>query len=259
MHQIINNIFGVEMKRFFVLSMVFIALWFKALANESEVSKLPVKKPVVYVNVDFVSSHVWRGGKSGNAPSVEPLLEFNYGNLTLGTWAAATFDQKYKELDLYLSYQVNAFSITLFDYYCPPEKLSEARFSNFHGSDTYHLYSTDVSFNGNQKLPFTFTASTMMYGMDMDPETGKYYFSTYLETGYSKSWNNNSVSTKIGITTHKGIYAEKAALVNTEMSYTKTFEFDRFNLPLFSRLIYNPYSGKAFVVGGFSVNGRISN
>lgn len=212
------------------------------------------QKLSVFTNVDFLSSHVWRGGKSGTLPSVEPLVELSKGNFTFGAWAAATFDGEYKELDLYAIYKVKSFSVGVFDYYCPPKDLSEARFTNVSKAETQHLYSVDVSFAGTKRIPVKLTASTMMYGMDFNSETGDYYFSTYLEALYSKSWKSNVVTATVGMTTHEGIYYEKAALVNTELAYKRKIELKHFSLPVFAKVIYNPATQKSFFVSGFSLS-----
>lgn len=234
----------------FVLFFSFVSSLFAEQASEhKEVSKLNI-----FTNVDFVSSHIWRGGKSGTGPSVEPLVEFSKGNVTFGSWAAATIEGSYKELDLYLIYSIKDFSITAYNYYCPPKNLSESQFTDFNKATTYHSYSIDIAFNGTKKLPIKFLASVMLYGNDFNTETGDYYFSTYLEAQYSKSWKANVFSATVGMTTHEGIYYNKAAFVNTELAYKRNFDLKYFKLPVFAKAIYNPAAQKAFFVGGFSIS-----
>jgi hypothetical protein len=208
----------------------------------------------LYANADFVSAHIWRGGKSGRSPCVEPLLELGHANFTLGTWSAVSFDGLYKELDLYINYTVGDFTLGLYDYFCPPEHAENIEFANFHGHDTYHLYSFDGVFVGNKNLPVKITLSTMLYGMDFNPETGNYNFSTYLEAKYSKAWRAINWSATMGLTTHSGIYASRAAIVNTEFEIKYNIQLKPFSFPVYSRLIYNPYTNTTFFMGGVAIS-----
>lgn len=233
----------------FVIIGLFQTLW----GNENN-SQIANNKTTLYTNIDWVSSHIWRGGKSGNAPSLEPLIELGYGKFTIGSWAAATFDGAYKELDLYIIYSTDLFSFGLFDYYCPPSQLSESSYTNFHGENTDHLYSIDATFLGIPKFPLKLTASTLFLGADYNSESNAYNFSTYLEASYSKYWSNNSITVLAGLNTHQGIYAAKTALINTELTYKKSFDFNFFTLPVFGRVVYNPHNKNAWFIGGISIS-----
>lgn len=207
----------------------------------------------LYTNVDFMSTHIWRGGSSGTAPSLEPMLELSRGNLTGGVWAAATFDNSYKEIDLYLIYGYKNFTIGVFDYFCPEAKIVDADFLDLKGTDTPHLFSVDATYKISERIPVKFTASVMIGGMDVDTLSNNYY-STYLEAAYSKTWKRNTVSAAIGGTTHQGIYAAKAAIMNTELKYSYTFKIKDWALPVFAKLVHNPYKNKSYFLAGFSFN-----
>src|SRR3989339_206087 len=235
------------------LLVVFLAFTFAGFSTENKSVKQPQKLKLT-TNIDFVSSHVWRGGKSGAAPSLEPSVEFGFGNFTVGSWTAATFDKEYRELDIYALYSIGNFSVGIYDYYCPPEKPEKSRFTDFHGIDTYHLFSVDFVYYGTPKFPVKFTASTMMYGMDFNQTTGDYYYSTYLEAVYSKNWKNNALSALVGLTTHEGIYAGCFAFMNSELMYKKSFTFKDFSIPVFAKIVYNPIADKAWLIGGVSLN-----
>lgn len=213
----------------------------------------PIKRYFLTTHIDVMSSHVWRGGKSGMAPSVEPYIEFKSGKFTFGSWAAATFDNEYREIDLYGLFTINDFSIGIYDYYCPPAKPATSNFTDFKGNDTHHLFSIDLVYYGTTQFPVKLTASTMFLGMDINHATGNYYYSTYLEAVYSKNWNNNSVSAILGCTTHKGIYADGFAFMNSELMYKKSFNLYNFTLPVFVKVVYNPNKNQAWYIGGFAI------
>jgi len=240
--------------RIFLFTVFLFSIPWLAVSGEAESMIQKESQLNFNTQIDFVSSHVWRGGKSGTAPSIEPLLELGFGNFILGSWAAATFDGSYKELDVYAIFKLSDFSVGLYDYYCPPEKPQESVFTNFHGPDTYHLFSIDLVYNGTKKFPVKLTASTMMYGMDFDQTNGDYYYSTYLEVAYSKNWKNNTISALVGLTTHEGIYANRLAIMNSELMYKKNFAIRDVSIPIFTKVVYNPYTSEAWLIGGVSLN-----
>jgi hypothetical protein len=223
---------------------------FSLSASESEAVSSTKPSISLFAYGELVSTHVWRGGKSGNAPAFEPMVELSRNNFTLGSWAAITFDGLYRELDLYLTYSVGDFTLGLYDYYCPPAKPGVADFSTFSGPETFHLYSFDAVYQGSSKLPVKLTASVMMYGMDVEAESGDPYFSTYLEAVYVKKWEHWSAGATLGFTTHKGIYAHKAAMVHAELTIKRKFSFKEVSIPVFAKTIYNPYADKLYVLGG---------
>lgn len=223
---------------------------FSVAASESEAVAVSKPSNSLFAYGELVSTHVWRGGKSGNAPAFEPMLELSRNNFTLGSWAAVTFDGLYRELDLYLTYTVGDFTLGLYDYYCPPAEPGVADFSNLSGPDTYHLYCFDAVYQGSSKLPVKLTASVMMYGMDVEAESGDPYFSTYLEAVYVKQWELWSAGATLGITTHKGIYADKPAVVHTEFNVKRKFALKNVSIPVFAKTIYNPYADKLYLLGG---------
>lgn len=43
------------------------------------------------VNMDLVSSYIWRGVRQGNGPAFQPSVEFTTGGFTLGAWGSYYF------------------------------------------------------------------------------------------------------------------------------------------------------------------------
>jgi hypothetical protein len=249
-----NNTFAANLikvlKKVLTGVVLVIFVGFSLLASESEAVSNTKPAISLFAYGELVSTHVWRGGKSGNAPAFEPMLELSRNDFTLGSWAAVSFDGLYREVDLYLTYSVGDFTLGLYDYYCPPAEPGVADFSNFSGPDTYHLYSFDAVYQGSSKLPVKLTASVMMYGMDVEPESGDANFSTYLEAVYVKQWKQWSAGATLGFTTHRGIYADKAALVHSELNVKRKFSFKEVSIPVFAKTIYNPYADKFYLLGG---------
>ena len=56
------------------------------------ISALGLKAQEVSVGMEFYNRYVFRGVDFGNAPSLQPSLEFSTGGFTLGAWGASLFD-----------------------------------------------------------------------------------------------------------------------------------------------------------------------
>jgi len=79
------------------------------------------KETPVSVDVDLVSRYVWRGTDFGNAPAVQPAIEFRLGNLDVGVWGSYPLSASpYLEADLYASYSFGfGLDVIATDYYFP--------------------------------------------------------------------------------------------------------------------------------------------
>jgi len=71
------------------------------------------------VSCDIYNRYIWRGTDFGTSPSIQPGLTYTTGNLTLGAWSAWQFSGQGSENDLYASYSISDYSITITDYYFP--------------------------------------------------------------------------------------------------------------------------------------------
>ncbi len=121
----------------------------------------------VQLGADVMSRYIWRGvSLGGSSPSIQPWLKYNITNkdsshvFSLGAWGAYTFSQtSNQEVDLYLTYTFkNVISLTVTDYFFPEYYSSEnrSRFFNYDKDSTCHVFEGIISFNGTEKIPFTF-------------------------------------------------------------------------------------------------------
>ena len=72
------------------------------------------------VSCDIASRYVWRGTDFGNSASIQPGISYAAGPLTLGAWSAWQHSGFGSENDIYASYAMGDFSLTVTDYYFPP-------------------------------------------------------------------------------------------------------------------------------------------
>lgn len=207
-----------------------------------------------FTKVDFVSRHSWRGGASGGAPSIEPTFELRKGKWSVGTWFAATFDDKFRELDLYITYSPTPnLSLTLFDYYCPTTKLSHSHFYKLKKADTRHLFDMVASYEF-KSIPLKLTAATIFAGMDTNKK-GNLRYSTYLEAAYTHTFGKYEVTGVVAGTPWESTYASKADFVNLELKLARNFKLKDVDFPIFGRIVHNPHRNETYYIAGFSFSG----
>lgn len=206
------------------------------------------------LSADFVSRYVWRGLLFNASPNIQPTLDFSLGNLSVGAWGSYGISDKFAEVDLYLSYTVKYFTLTVFDYYTEDETdLSLNSYFKWGKTNTPHSLEASLSFNGTEKLPLTFTASTFFYGNDWDIN-GNNYYSTYFEVGYYKQIGTTQLNLFAGGTPASGLYSDRAGFVNVGIKLSKDIVVsDKYNLPVFGQLILNPNAKDIFFVFGLTL------
>jgi len=215
------------------------------------------------LSVDVVSRYIWRGADFGNSPSIQPNIEYNKGNLTIGAWGAYATNSNYQEADLYLSYALSdRVSLTLTDYFFPSSTTTDNYFDYDHAT-TGHIFEMSMLVNATEKFPLNFLLATNFYGDDADKllangTTNGIQYSTYAEVGY----NFKNANAFIGFNLTKpnkargesGFYADSLGVVNLGISVVKKIKISNsFTIPFSGSLIANPEAEKIFMVIGFSL------
>ena len=134
------------------------------------------------VSCDIYNRYIWRGTDFGTSPSIQPGLTYTAGNLTLGAWSAWQFSGQGSENDLYASYSISDYSITITDYYFP----GTTSLGNFNetASDTgaHNIeLSLGGSFSGVGLTAAAFVVEPGFYGAF---DTGKAPMSKYINISY---------------------------------------------------------------------------
>lgn len=210
----------------------------------------------VKVGADFVSSYIWRGSFNANA-SVQPTLGMSVGGFSLTAWGSADLTgYDYKEVDLTAAYSVKGFTVSLVDYYWTP---SSDRYSRkyFHfGADSPHMVEVGAAYTFGEAFPLTIAWNTMLFGADKKTD-GKQEYSTYAEVSYPFSVKSVDMTAAVGFTpwASGSIYGtEGFAVCNVMLGGQKAIKFsDKFSLPVFARIIWNPAKEDVNFVGGFSI------
>jgi len=201
------------------------------------------------LNADVVSRYVWRGLLYSPNVNVQPYAAFSYKGLSLSTWASYGISDRYAEVDFTLSYAIDNLSVSVNDYYNEFEdSLGTNRHFNFKDNTTPHALEATLSYKISETMPLTLSLSSFFYGNDKDSE-GENMYSSYIEASYPFDFSNYSFNLFIGGTLDKGLYADKAAIVNVGFSATRQIKVsDSFQLPFSASLISNPYAEDIFIV-----------
>ena len=199
---------------------------------------------------DIVSSYIWRGipqeGKGGT-PNIQPYVSFTTGGLTLGSWASGSFSGNVKEVDLYATYAISsAFSVTLTDYNY--NLVSIPAYFDYSATGG-HVFEGTVAYAGPA---FSASVNTMFAGADK-LANGNNAFSTYVELGYQIN-----PAAKIfvgGVLNESGTYGTSGlGLTNVGLKVSKSIVItDKFSLPVYGILGFNPNSSGAFFVAGITL------
>lgn len=203
---------------------------------------------------DIVSRYIWRGINLSESPAIQPTLALSYKGFSLGTWGSFTVSREMlQEVDLFMTYESDFFSVTINDYYNPLDTLGyEGNYFDFSGSTTPHLLEGMITVNGPEIFPLSLTAATMFWGNDKD-DNGKSLYSTYFELSYPFTVNDTETSFYLGLTPANGYYAEKFGLVNVGVSASREMKVnENFSIPLSASFMINPSSEKVYLVFGIS-------
>lgn len=206
---------------------------------------------------DLVSSYIWRGSYNAGA-SVQPTLELNYGGFTLGAWGNVDLGGNgKKEVDLSLRYSVDGFTVGITDYWWAGE--GAYKYFHYAKGETAHLFEGNLSYVlPFEKFPLTIAWNTIFAGADMD-ENGNQNYSTYIELSYPFAISSVDMVAKIGAapwyspaflpSDNRGF-----SVCNVAIGARKAIKCsERFSLPLFTDLIFNPATEDVYFVFGLSL------
>lgn len=202
------------------------------------------------LNADIVSRYVWRGLLYSPNPNIQPTVTYSIGGFSAGFWGSYAIASNWAEVDIFLSYTIGAFSITLNDYYVEDEAdLSINNYFHWKNETTPHSLEGSLAFGGTESFPLSISASTFFYGLDDNDSDGTKDMSTYIELGYPTKIGGTDVSFFLGGTPKKGLYGHKAGVVNAGFGISKEIKLtDHFSLPTSSSIVVNPLAKDIFFV-----------
>ena len=227
------------MKKQYILSLLLFMYSFTAYTQD------------IFINADFVSSYMWRGMKCGNA-AVQPTLGITMGGFTLSAWGSTEFRNENNEIDLTLEYQFKRLTLNVTNYF---EQSEEEPFDyfNYAAHSSGHTFEAGAGYTISEKFPLTASWYTVFAGNDYR-EDGKRAWSSYCELSYPFSVKDVNMSVEAGFTPWESMYSDKFNVVNIGLSATKEIKItSNFSLPIFGKLIANPYEEQLYFVFGITL------
>lgn len=235
------------MKRVTYLSVFLFAIAILLMSAESIQAQEKEKKSPVSIGADLVSRYVWRGTDFGQSPSIQPYLEFGFGDLAFGAWGAYTTNRfNFQEMDLYVNYTIaDMVTIGIIDYFFPDE-IGRYDYFDYAEASTGHVFETYATFNGLDKLPLTGLLAVNFYG-DSD-------YSVYFQVGYGFSIFEVFLGAGDGAyTVEDPGESDKPGIVNVGISASKEIPItEKYGLPISASLIANPDTKAVHLVFGIS-------
>lgn len=201
---------------------------------------------------DFMSSFIWRGSKLSSSPAIQPNMNLNIGNFSIGAWASWQLSDYWHETDLCISYENDFLMLGVIDYFTVSDFYSIS-FFNYQSGQSAHILEAFVGFPGNDKIPFQIIYSNTFFG-DLNDD-GEEYYSGFLELAWLFSLKETDAMLKLGLSPYEGMYADKAAIVETAFCLGKSIKItDGFSINAQSQLVLNPYSQDIFLVFGIGTS-----
>ncbi len=223
-------------------------------AQETELKDSPID-----FNVDVKTNHLWRGLVITDKPMVAVFskLKLNAsGSFTTGFWGGMSVSNdadgtSYKEINYYVQYAENGFSIGLWDLF-NTRSVESPDVWNYDQNSTTHLLDLRTSYTFDESFPLRLEADMLLYGsgdaqLNDDGDIEQRY-STYVEASYplirnSKVNLNGFVGAGFSLNGDTHLYGDGEQnfdLVNVGLTASKTLRFAELRFPVSATTLWNP-------------------
>lgn len=206
---------------------------------------------------DLVSSYYWRGVRE-SGPALQLTLAMTVGNFSVTAWGSIDFsDSGYKEMDLTLAYQAGPVTISLADLYWTG-----------HDNDRYfvfdnhspHRIEIGASWVVSQKVPFTLSWYTILFGAADKNDKGERAYASYFEVAYPFTVKTIDMKAGVGMVPWNAATTYNCGdrdfyVQNVFLNAGKTWDIKgaaNMKIGIFTNLIWNPALEDVNFVGGFS-------
>ena len=216
------------------------------------------------VQGDLVSSYVWRGMYQSGA-AFQPTLGLSVGGFSATAWGSVDFTgQGHKEADLTLGYTIGGLTLSVADLWWAGEsgiknsnENGKNNYFNFNNHTTNHILEAGISYQlPFEKFPLRLSWYTMVWGADKDVE-GDQAYSTYIEAAYPFSVKTFDLVAMVGASPWKSAanyLNDGFAVTNVSLRASKDIRIsERFSIPVFTQVLWNPNREDVHFVFGFSI------
>lgn len=208
---------------------------------------------------DIVSTYVWRGVYE-SGPAFQPVLAMTVGNFSATAWGSADFDDNYKEMDLTLAYALGPVTLSVADLYWTGHTAPfDDRYFVF-DNHSPHRVEVGASWVVSEKVPFTLSWYTILFGAADVNDKGERAYASYFEAAYPFTVKTIEMKAGVGMvpwnaaaTYYSGdrdFYVQNVFL-NAGKSWSIN-GMDSMSVGFFTNLIWNPALDDVNFVGGIS-------
>ena len=211
---------------------------------------------------DIVSTYLWRGVYEAGV-SFQPTLVMTAGNFSATAWGSVDFaSTTYKEMDLTLAYTLGPVTLSLADLYWTgayTDRESVDRNYFRFGSDSPHRVEVGASWVVSEKVPFTLSWYTVLFGAaDVNAE-GERAYASYFEVAYPFSVKGVDMKAGVGMVPWNavGTYGidRDFYVQNVFLNAGKSWNIkgtESMSIGIFTNLVWNPAMEEVNFGGGFS-------
>lgn len=241
------------MKKIALLLIVFIIPISLFSQDSKNVFGAKMKKSNFHAVIDLQTKYMWRGMEmmtEDSAPVVFPQINYQYKGFYAYVMGGYSFNGKYSEVDMGISYTYKWLTVALNDYYYPTTTTADDQYFKFGKDNTGHWLEGAITI-APDKIPFYMTLSNFFYGADKDLN-GKQAYSTYVEMGtYYDFLEDNRIALAVGAACNESCYngyEHGFGICNVELKYTHNISFKNgWSFPVNVAYIINPVREKSYV------------
>lgn len=223
------------------------------IAQEKELKDSPID-----FSVDLKSNHLWRGLVITDKPMVAVFTSIKLnksGSFTTGFWGGMSFSNEsdgtsYKEINYYVQYAKNGFSIGLWDLF-NTRGVDSPDVWNYDKETTGHILDLRTSYNFGESFPLTLEADFLLHGSaDSQITDGEFEkrYSTYMQVAYpliseAKVNLNGFVGAGFSLNGDTHLYGdgqENFDLVNVGLTASKVVKLGNYSMPVSATTLWNP-------------------
>lgn len=207
---------------------------------------------------DLVSAYYWRGVfESG--PALQPTLTMTAGNFSVTAWGSVDFNDDYKEMDLTLAYALGPVTLSLADLYWTPQSNADDRYFIFDNRSS-HRVEVGASWIVSERLPFTLSWYTILFGSADVNDKGERAYASYFEVAYPFTVKTVDLKAGVGMVPWNAASTYNCGdrdfyVQNVFLNAGKTWDIrgaESMKLGFFTNLIWNPALDDVNFVGGIS-------
>jgi hypothetical protein len=231
------------------------------------------------VGADLVSSYVWRGVYNAGA-SFQPSVGLTAGGFSVGFWGSSDFVLGAKEVDLSLAYTLGGFTVGLTDYWWSGEGVldyfqltKKQTLDHFVAEEFANSHLLELNLGYAFEFGLSLSLNTFLAGaQDLYENNGKITrsFTSYFEAGYDFKIGEVDLTAALGLSpwNKTGAYTggslflggspypyatDGFAVNNISLTAKKEIAItDKFSLPVFGQVSWNPAIEDVFLVFGIS-------